>query len=82
MTTWYEANTGNHQGLIVDEDTGETIAVSYDKKNAKLIAAAPELLDFVIQYLYSEHGFCRPEDCAAPYTPKELEKMAFRFIED
>jgi len=35
---------GNHQGLIVDETTGENIAVAYDKANAPLIAAAPELL--------------------------------------
>ena len=40
---WYESNTGNHQGLIISENTGENIAVSYDKKNARLIAAAPDL---------------------------------------
>lgn len=42
---WYETGTGNHQGLIVAEKTGENIAVVYDKVNARLIAAAPELLD-------------------------------------
>ena len=45
MNTWYEASTGNHQGLIIDEDTGDNIAVSYDKTNAKLISAAPEMLE-------------------------------------
>ncbi len=45
MTNWYESSTGNHQGLIINEVTGENIAVSYDKKHAALIAAAPELLD-------------------------------------
>ena len=42
---WYESNTGNHQGLIIAEDTGENIAVSYDKINARLISAAPEMLE-------------------------------------
>jgi len=41
---WHESSTGNHQGLIVSENTGDNIAVSYDKVNAQLIAAAPDLL--------------------------------------
>lgn len=41
---WYESKTGSHQGLIIAEETGENIAVSYKKENAALIAAAPELL--------------------------------------
>ena len=41
---WYESKTGNHQGLIIDEITGDNIAVSYDKKHAAMIAAAPDLL--------------------------------------
>ena len=40
---WHVASTGNHQGLIISE-TGENIAVAYDKANAPLIAAAPKLL--------------------------------------
>lgn len=46
------------------------------KKHARLIAAAPKLLDFVIQYLYSEHGVCSPNHEAAPYMPEELKEMA------
>lgn len=41
---WYEAKTGNHQGLVVEEGTGNNIAVTYDKTDACLIAASPELL--------------------------------------
>ena len=41
---WYEGKTGNHQGLIIEEGTGKNIAVCYDKADAPLIAAAPELL--------------------------------------
>ena len=39
------------QGLIVAEETGENIAVSYDKKNARLIAAAPDLLAALTQII-------------------------------
>lgn len=42
---WYEADTGTHQGLVVSEVTGDNIAITYDKKHARLVAAAPELLD-------------------------------------
>ena len=41
---WYAAKTGNHQGLVIDEKTGYTIAVAYDKKHTSLLAAAPDLL--------------------------------------
>ena len=41
---WYAANPGNHQRVIISESTGENIAISYEKNNANLIAAAPELL--------------------------------------
>lgn len=53
-TTWHEANTGNDQGLIIDDETGRNVAVSYEAKDAKLIAAAPELLKFaqdILRYL-------------------------------
>jgi len=42
---WYVAKTGNHQRLIVDENTGESIAVVYEKENADVVAAAPDLLE-------------------------------------
>ena len=50
---WYEASTGNHQGLIIEEDTGENIAVSYDKADARLIAAAPDLLAAAMAFVKS-----------------------------
>ena len=39
-----------------------------------------EALDFVIQYLYSEHLICSPEDEAAPYTKEELREMAKKIL--
>jgi hypothetical protein len=37
---WYEAKTGSHQGLVVEEETGRNVAVTYDKADATLIVAA------------------------------------------
>lgn len=51
MNKWYTASTGNHQGLIIEEESGRNIAVAYDKKDAPLIAAAPELLEALAQLL-------------------------------
>jgi hypothetical protein len=41
---WYEAQTGTHQGLVVEEGTGKTIAVTYGKADTPLIVAAPKML--------------------------------------
>lgn len=42
---YYVASTGNHQALVIAEQTGANIAVAYDKKDAPWLAVAPELLD-------------------------------------
>lgn len=39
---WYA--TKDIQGSIIDEDTGETVAVVYDPAAAPLLAAAPAML--------------------------------------
>lgn len=41
---WYVGKTGNHQGLVIEEGTGRNVAVAYDKADAQLLAAAPDLL--------------------------------------
>lgn len=53
--TWY---VGSHkdslQGLVIDEETGKNIAVSYETSDASVIATAPELVKFaqdIIRYL-------------------------------
>ena len=47
----------------------------------KDIDNANDALGFVVQYLYSEHGICSPEDDAAPYTPEELKEMATNILD-
>jgi hypothetical protein len=44
---WYEANTGNHQGLVISESSSADVCVTYDKQDAALIAAAPEMLEAI-----------------------------------
>ena len=65
--SWMVSSTGNHQALIHTEKTGENIAVAYDKKNAQIVAAAPDMLktlkqcqDVLFQYV---HGNETPEMC-------------------
>lgn len=41
---WHSAKTSGDQGLIISED-GKNVAVSYDKKDAALIASAPSMLE-------------------------------------
>lgn len=40
---WHAVNTAAGQGLVISETTGKNIAVTYNKENAPLVAAAPEL---------------------------------------
>lgn len=46
MKKWYTPKTSERatQALICDESTGRSVAVAYDKADADLLAAAPELL--------------------------------------
>ena len=41
---WYAGKGSGGQGTVIEEDTGRTVAVAYDEKDAALLAAAPELL--------------------------------------
>ncbi len=41
---WYTPSKGNSlQGIVIDEATGRTVAVTYDPKDAPLVAAAPKM---------------------------------------
>ena len=43
---WYaKTSAGGHQGLVIDESTGRTVAVTYDPKDAVKVAAVNDLLE-------------------------------------
>jgi hypothetical protein len=41
--TWSPHTGCGGQGTVTDDDTGRTVAVAYDVKDAPLLAAAPEM---------------------------------------
>lgn len=42
---WYAKNTaGDHQGLVIEEGTGRTIALTYEPDDAPKLAALPDLV--------------------------------------
>ena len=43
MQNWYTSETGNHQGLVINESDGRNVAVVDDRADATLIAAAPRM---------------------------------------
>jgi len=45
---FYVGKTSDHQGLIIEEGTGRNVAVTYDKADTPLLAAAPEMLAALI----------------------------------
>lgn len=47
MNTWHSQTISADQGLIIDDETGRNVAVSYDVKDAKLIAAAPAMFELL-----------------------------------
>lgn len=49
-TRWYAAKMGNdHQGLVIEEGTGRNVAVTYDVKDAPLVALAPQMADMLAE---------------------------------
>ena len=54
---WYfKKNINLHdQGLVIAEKTGASIAVTYDSRDAMLIAVAPQLLE-ALQGVYDNAG--------------------------
>lgn len=61
--TWYAANAGNHQGLVIEYGTGRNVAVTFEKRDAAIIAKAPELMQEL-------------KDLIAALDPDKLQAMA------
>lgn len=51
---YYARTKSGEQGLVIEEETGRTVAVTFDQQDAPLLAAAPDLFKFaedIIRYL-------------------------------
>lgn len=84
---WYESSTGNHQGLIVEEETGRSIAVTYDKADAalivishnaheSLIAALEQMREQFNRHTCKYHGPMVCDKCEALKTADEALRQA------
>ena len=77
MKSWYITSTTNiaGQAFIADEDTGRTVAVVYDNKDAALVAAAPKLLAALetVANIWSDlyHNQADPEEKLAWHMANE-----------
>ena len=64
-TQWYVAKTGNHQRLIIDENTGKSIAVIYEAENADVISAVHDLLEAAKEMISPARTDCNDRNCGA-----------------
>jgi len=61
---WYTiVHKSNVQELITEAGTGKSIAVAYDKDDAPLLAAAPQLLKACRELLEIQEGFRGKKTC-------------------
>lgn len=60
----WNASRNQYQGLIISEATGANVAVTYDAKDADLVAAAPELLGALEKLLAATSGHQEFRDMA------------------
>ena len=79
--SWYTSHGGAGQGLVIDEESGHTIAVAYDEKNAALLAAAPDLLK-ALQDILEDHRTdlfslgCNDPECEACKRSRAAKRRA------
>ena len=71
-TRWSaETSPDRIQGTICEDDTGRTVAVAYERKDAALLAAAPAMLE-VVKWLCNHWGV----------VPRAIQRKASDVIND
>lgn len=45
MATWYGKGQSTGHGLVIEEDTGRSVAVVYDDADTAIVSAAPEMCE-------------------------------------
>lgn len=66
------ASAGNHQGLVISESTGKTVALTYERTDAALVAAAPELLECLASMVDDYAHLSYEEGNTQPMWRKQL----------
>ena len=72
-TTYYHKPTSGDQSAVIDEQTGRTVAVVYDAKDAPLLAAAPALRDALQRLADAAYSLIHAEN-VAPDLMDELKQ--------
>lgn len=49
---WNAVKT-KYQGLVISENTGDTVAVTHDPKDRNMVAAAPDMYEALVELLQS-----------------------------
>lgn len=65
---WY-ASPSVHQGIVISEPTGLTVAVTYDAKDADLVAAAPDLFEAAVEVEFNSEECLDFDECMAMLVP-------------
>jgi hypothetical protein len=79
---WYaNRNSNDTQGLIVNGDTGENIAVSYKAEHASLIASAPEAIDLLKETLNTLDNMTIEEFALGrdKFIKRKIEALLYKF---
>lgn len=46
---WHVISTSNHQGLVISDTTHTYVAITYDEKDAPLVALAPTMHEALVR---------------------------------
>ena len=65
----WNASKNQYQGLVISEATGATVAVTYDAKDADLVAAAPDLFEAAVEVEFNSEECLDFDECMAMLVP-------------
>jgi len=70
---WYAVNSaGDHQGLVISETTGKTIALTYDPKDKTIVSKAPEMFEALNFGYQALKDIINAAGNGEPYSAQEL----------
>lgn len=65
----WNASKNQYQGLVISEATGANVAVTYDVKDADLVAAAPDLFEAAVEVEFNSEECLDFDECMAMLVP-------------